>query len=244
MNEKIEFFKDSNEAVRFYLIIDELANSYANVSVFEVNSWHGYDLKSYDEGNLYLIPTAEVPVTNLFRDSSIDLSNPKKYVCHTPCFRKEIGSYGVFNRGLLRQHQFDKVELVTICNQDVSYEIFDEMVLHASTILDLLGLNYRVLTLCSGDLGFSSAYTKDIEVYVPSIGHLEVSSVSNCEDFQARRINIKDKRTKKLAHTLNGSGLAIGRVLIAILEKYYNPESNTLTIPKILSSYFANRFDQ
>ncbi|MEG1602301.1 MAG: serine--tRNA ligase [Cloacibacillus sp.] len=192
--------------------------------------------------DLWLIPTAEVPVTNLhsgevFKESDL----PKYYCAYTPCFRREAGSAGRDMRGMLRQHQFDKVEMVKLALPDNSYAELEHMTNCAAEILELLGIPYRVIVLCTGDMGFGSAKTYDIEVWLPSQGtYREISSCSNCEDFQARRMGIKykpaDGGKARLVHTLNGSGLAIGRTLIAIIENYQN-EDGTVTVPEALRPY-------
>ena len=198
------------------------------------------------EKDLALIPTAEVPLTNLLRDKIVKAENlPMKLVAHTPCFRSEAGSYGKDTRGMIRQHQFDKVELVQIVKPEDSYNALDELLSHAEIILRKLNLPYRVVTLCSGDTGFSASKTFDIEVWLPSQNCFrEISSCSNCEDFQSRRIKARWKNLEmqkpELVHTLNGSGVAVGRALIAILENYQN-EDGTITIPDILRPYMKNR---
>ena len=198
--------------------------------------------KNRDE-KLYLIPTAEVPVTNLVRDEIVALESlPLKFVCHTPCFRSEAGSYGKDTRGMIRQHQFDKVELVQISHPDQSYQRLDELTGHAEMILKKLDLPYRVVTLCTGDMGFSAAKTYDIEVWLPGQGaYREISSCSNFEAFQARRMQARyrdEKGKPQLAHTLNGSGLAVGRTLVAILENYQNADGS-VTVPAVLRSYMG-----
>ena len=198
--------------------------------------------KGRDE-KLYLIPTAEVPVTNLVRDEIVALESlPLKFVCHTPCFRSEAGSYGKDTRGMIRQHQFDKVELVQISHPDKSYELLDELTGHAEAILKKLDLPYRVVTLCTGDMGFSAAKTYDIEVWLPGQNaYREISSCSNFETFQARRMRARyrdEKGKPQLAHTLNGSGLAVGRTLVAILENYQNADGS-VTIPTALQPYMG-----
>ena len=193
--------------------------------------------------NLYLIPTAEVPLTNLFRDNFINENDlPIKVTSHTPCFRSEAGSYGKDTRGLIRQHQFEKIELVQVAHPDNSMECLDNLLTNACEILDLLELPYQVIELCSGDLGFSSAKTYDIEVWMPSQNkYREISSCSNFTDFQARRANIKykNKEGNNYAHTINGSGLAVGRCLVALLENNYNG-SDTIQIPSCLEKYYGS----
>ena len=193
--------------------------------------------------NLYLIPTAEVPLTNLFRDEFVNEDDlPIKVTSHTPCFRSEAGSYGKDTRGLIRQHQFEKIELVQITKPDNSMECLDNLLSNACQILDLLELPYQVVELCTGDLGFSSAKTFDIEVWMPSQNkYREISSCSNFTDFQARRANIKfkNKDGNHFVHTINGSGLAVGRCLIALIENNFNG-SDTIRVPSCLIQYFGS----
>ncbi len=191
----------------------------------------------------YLIPTAEVPVTNIVRDEIVALEKlPLKFVCHSPCFRSEAGSYGKDTRGMIRQHQFDKVELVQIVHPEKSYEALEALTGHAETILKRLELPYRVITLCTGDMGFSAAKTYDIEVWLPAQNtYREISSCSNFEAFQARRLRARFRNEKgkpELAHTLNGSGLAVGRTLVAILENYQNSDGS-ITVPGALKPYMG-----
>ncbi|MBY0495939.1 MAG: serine--tRNA ligase [Cyanobacteria bacterium] len=198
------------------------------------------------EWDLYLIPTAEVPVTNLYRGEILDGKKlPLKYTAYTPCFRSEAGSYGTDTRGLIRQHQFDKVELVKFSAPETSYEELEGMTANAEKVLQLLGLPYRTVVLCTGDMGFSAAKTYDIEVWLPSQKmYREISSCSNCEAFQARRANIKFRPdgTGKAehVHTLNGSGLAVGRTLIAILENYQQKDGS-IEIPEALRPFMGGR---
>lgn len=197
-----------------------------------------------EKRDLWLIPTAEVPVTNLHAQEVLtEEMLPLKYTAYTPCFRAEAGSYGRDTRGLIRQHQFDKVELVTFAKPEESYEILEKLTGHAEEILKRLELPYRVVTLCTGDLGFSSAKTYDLEVWLPSAGvYREISSCSNFEDFQARRAGIRFKRAGKkgteLVHTLNGSGLAVGRTLVAIMENYQR-EDGSVAVPKALQPFMG-----
>ena len=196
-----------------------------------------------DNAALYLIPTSEVPLTNLVRDQIIQESElPIKVTAHTPCFRSEAGSYGRDTRGMIRQHQFDKVEMVQIVHPERSYEALDEMVKHAEAVLQKLGLAYRVMSLCTGDMGFGAAKTFDLEVWLPSQNtYREISSVSNCEAFQARRLQARFKNAQgkmEFVHTLNGSGLAVGRTLVAVLENYQN-EDGSVTIPEVLRPYMG-----
>ncbi len=192
--------------------------------------------------NLYLIPTAEVPLTNIYRNEVIDEKNlPLKLTSHTPCFRSEAGSYGKDTKGLIRQHQFEKIELVQITNPEKSMDCLNSLLKNACQILDLLELPYQVIELCTGDLGFSSSKTFDIEVWMPSQNkYREISSCSNFSDFQARRSNIKYKikEAKHFVHTINGSGLAVGRTLIAILENNYDG-TDSIKLPKCLFKYFG-----
>ncbi|HIP60803.1 MAG TPA: serine--tRNA ligase, partial [Campylobacterales bacterium] len=200
----------------------------------------GDDLFKIEGENLYLIPTAEVPVTNLFRDEILTADElPIKLTAYTACFRKEAGSAGRDTRGMIRQHQFGKVELVSITKPEDSDKIFDEMVSCASDLLASLGLPHKLVLLCGGDLGFSAAKTVDIEVWLPGQNrYREISSISNTRDFQARRAKIRYKEGKKniLVHTLNGSSLAVGRTLIAIMENYQKSDG-TIEIPKVLKEY-------
>jgi len=194
---------------------------------------------------LYLIPTAEVPVTNIVRDSILKESDlPVKFVAHTPCFRSEAGSYGKDTRGLIRQHQFEKVELVQISKPSESYKILEELTSDAEGILQMLELPYRKVVLCTGDLGFSSAKTYDLEVWLPGQNaYREISSCSCFEAFQARRMQLRWKNPEtnesEFLHTLNGSGLAVGRTLVAVIENYQNADGS-ITIPKVLQSYMGS----
>jgi seryl-tRNA synthetase len=193
--------------------------------------------------SLYLIPTAEVPLTNIFRDVVVDDKNiPSKLTSHTPCFRSEAVSYGRDTKGLIRQHQFEKIELVQIAHPNTSLDDLNGLLANAEEILELLELPYQVIELCSGDLGFSSCKTFDIEVWMPSQDkYREISSCSNFSDFQARRANIKikSKDTKFFAHTINGSALAVGRTLIALIENNYDENTKKISIPKALTKYFG-----
>jgi len=196
-----------------------------------------------DGEKMYLIPTAEVPVTNIVRDTIVALADlPLKFVCHTPCFRSEAGSYGKDTRGMIRQHQFDKVELVQIVHPSQSYDRLEELTGHAEAILKRLELPYRVVMLCTGDMGFSSAKTYDIEVWLPAQNtYREISSCSNFEAFQARRMQARFRNEKgkpELVHTLNGSGLAVGRTLVAIMENYQRADGG-VEIPAVLQPYMG-----
>ena len=200
--------------------------------------------KNEDE-SLYLIPTSEVSLTNTVRDEIIDLKHlPIRMTAHTPCFRSEAGSYGKDTRGMIRQHQFDKVEMVQITKPELSYEALEEMLSHAENILKALNLPYRVMTLSSGDMGFGAAKTYDIEVWLPSQQqYREISSISNCEDFQARRLKARfknDEGKNSLVHTLNGSGLAVGRTLVAIMENNQKADGS-INIPLVLQPYMKNK---
>jgi seryl-tRNA synthetase len=202
------------------------------------------DLFKLDEPDYFLIPTAEVPVTNIHQDEILTEEElPLCYTAYTPCFRKEAGSYGKDTRGLIRQHQFNKVELVKFTTPEASYAELESLTEDAEEVLKRLGIPYRVVMLCTGDLGFSAAKTYDLEAWLPGQGaYKEISSCSNFEDFQARRANIryrpKGKKGTEFVHTLNGSGLAIGRTLVAILENYQN-EDGSVTIPEVLRSYMG-----
>lgn len=202
--------------------------------------------KLTDDRDFYLIPTAEVPVTNVFRDEIIDAAQlPVKFACHTPCFRSEAGSYGKDTRGMIRQHQFEKVELVQFVRPEESTETLEQLTGHAEAILQKLGLPYRTIILCGGDLGFSSARTYDIEVWLPSQQrYREISSCSNFRDFQARRLKARWRNPEtgkpELLHTLNGSGLAVGRALLAVMENYQQADGS-ITIPEVLQPYMGGQ---
>jgi seryl-tRNA synthetase len=201
------------------------------------------DQFAIESDGLYLIPTAEVPVTNIVRNEIVELKSlPLKFVCHTPCFRREAGSYGKDTRGMIRQHQFDKVELVQIIHPQHSYEGLEQLTGHAEAILKKLELPYRVVTLCTGDMGFSAAKTYDIEVWLPGQNaYREISSCSNFEAFQARRMQARYRNEKgkpELVHTLNGSGLAVGRTLVAVLENYQRADGG-VDIPAALQPYMG-----
>jgi seryl-tRNA synthetase len=200
------------------------------------------DLFRVAEADYFLIPTAEVPLTNLHRDEMLERDElPIKYVAYTPCFRSEAGSYGKDVRGLIRQHQFNKVEMVKFIEPETSYNELESMVLNAEEVLKRLKIPYRVVELCTGDLGFGAAKTYDLEVWLPGQNaYREISSCSNCEGFQARRANIRYRKEKKgrpiFVHTLNGSGLAVGRTLVAVLENYQQKDGSVI-IPEALRSY-------
>ncbi len=196
-----------------------------------------------DHAALYLIPTSEVPLTNFVRDVVVAESElPIKLTAHTPCFRSEAGSYGRDTRGMIRQHQFDKVEMVQIVHPDTSYETLEAMTGHAEAVLQQLGLPYRVMSLCTGDMGFCASKTYDLEVWLPGqANYREISSVSNCEAFQARRLQARFKNAQgknELVHTLNGSGLAVGRTLVAVLENFQQADGS-VTVPQVLRPYMG-----
>lgn len=204
----------------------------------------GEDLFKLADSDYYLIPTAEVPLTNFVRDEILDHAQlPLKLTAHTPCFRSEAGAYGRDTRGMIRQHQFDKVEMVQVVDPATSYEVLESMRGHAEAILQALELPYRVVTLCTGDMGASATKTYDLEVWLPSQEtYREISSVSNCEDFQARRMQARfrspEQKKPQLVHTLNGSGLAVGRCLLAVLENYQNTDGS-IDVPAALAPYMG-----
>ena len=198
-----------------------------------------------EDAALYLIPTSEVPLTNFVRNEVVaESALPIKLTAHTPCFRSEAGSAGRDTRGLIRQHQFDKVEMVQIVHPEKSYAALEEMTAHAEAILQKLGLPYRVMSLCSGDMGFGASKTYDLEVWLPAQNTFrEISSVSNCEAFQARRLQARFKNAQgknELVHTLNGSGLAVGRTLVAVLENYQNADGS-ISVPQVLQDYLGGQ---
>lgn len=220
-----------------YMVSGECANGVSSLAKFKD------DLFKIEGRDLYLIPTAEYPVTNFVRDEIVALESlPLKYVCHSPCFRSEAGAYGKDTRGMIRQHQFDKVELVQIVHPDQARDGHEALTAHAEAILQKLGLPYRTMVLCTGDMGFSAAKTYDLEVWLPAQNtYREISSCSNFETFQARRMQARFRNAKgkpELAHTLNGSGLAVGRTLVAILENYQNVDGS-VTIPAALRPYMG-----
>ena len=222
-----------------YMVSGESANGVSSLAKFKE------DLFAIEGRDLYLIPTAEYPVTNLVRGEILATSAlPLKYVCHSPCFRSEAGSYGKDTRGMIRQHQFDKVEIVQIVQPEKSYEAHEELTRNAETILQRLGLPYRVMALCTGDIGFSSAKTYDLEVWLPGQNaYREISSCSNFEAFQARRMQARYRNEKgkpELVHTLNGSGLAVGRTLVAVLENYQRADGG-IDIPTALQPYMGGQ---
>jgi len=219
----------------------EFANAH---SAGEVNmAMTGIDESGEAPINFYLIPTSEVPLTNFVRDViTPEADLPLKFTAHTPCFRSEAGSYGRDTRGMIRQHQFDKVEMVQIVHPDKSYETLEAMTGHAEAILQKLGLPYRVMLLCTGDMGFGASKTYDLEVWLPAQNtYREISSVSNCEAFQARRLQARYKNAQgknEFVHTLNGSGLAVGRTLVAVLENYQCADG-TVAVPAVLQPYMG-----
>ncbi len=228
-----------------YLVNQESLRGTGQLPKFEADL---YKISKHDEHDtsdrdLYLIPTAEVPITNLVRDEILDESTlPLKFVGHTPCFRSEAGAYGRDTRGLIRQHQFEKVEMVQIVHPDKSLEALEELTGHAEVILQKLGLPYRLMALCAGDIGFSAAKTYDLEVWLPGQQvYREISSCSSFEDFQARRLMARfrsGQEKPQLVHTINGSGLAVGRTLVAVLENYQNADG-TVTVPEVLRPYMG-----
>jgi seryl-tRNA synthetase len=223
-----------------YLVNADSMRGTGQLPKFEEDLFH---VPRSDAEKLYLIPTAEVPVTNLLRDEIVAAESlPLKFVAHTPCFRSEAGSYGRDTRGMIRQHQFDKVELVQMVKPEDSYAALESLTGHAETILQKLGLPYRKMALCSGDMGFSSAKTYDLEVWLPAQNtYREISSCSNFEAFQARRMQARFKVGQgkpELLHTLNGSGLAVGRTLVAILENYQNADGS-VTVPEALRPWMG-----
>ncbi len=218
-----------------YMVSGECANGVSSLAKFKD------DLFKIEGRDLYLIPTAEYPVTNFVKNQILTLNElPLKFVCHTPCFRSEAGSYGKDTRGMIRQHQFDKVELVQIVTPENSTAAHEALTAHAETILKKLALPFRTITLCTGDMGFSSAKTYDIEVWLPGQNaYREISSCSNFEAFQARRMQARYRSAQgktELLHTINGSGLAVGRTLVAILENYQNADGS-VTVPAVLQPY-------
>jgi seryl-tRNA synthetase len=220
-----------------YMVTAECANGVTSLAKFKD------DLFKLEGRDLYLIPTAEYPVTNFVRGEILAAERlPLKFVCHSPCFRSEAGSYGKDTRGMIRQHQFDKVELVQVVHPSQSYDGLEALTGHAEVILERLELPYRVVTLCTGDIGFSSAKTYDIEVWLPGqSAYREISSCSNFEAFQARRMQARfrgDKGKPEFVHTLNGSALAVGRTLVAILENYQNADGS-VTVPSVLRPYMG-----
>ena len=236
----INFFLDSNRAKGFEELCVPFMNNAAMLQGTGQLPKFEEDLFKIEGEDLYLIPTAEVPLTNMYHDEILSPEQlPVLMTGYTPCFRKEAGSAGRDTRGMIRQHQFDKVEMVAIAHPDKSDEVFEMMVENASDLLTALGLPHRVVELCTGDLGFSAARTIDLEVWLPGQNkYREISSISNTRDFQARRakIRFKDGKKNRLVHTLNGSALAVGRTLIAIMENYQNADGS-IEIPEVLKKY-------
>jgi seryl-tRNA synthetase len=220
-----------------YMVSGECADGVSSLAKFKE------DLFKIEGRDLYLIPTAEYPVTNFVRDAIVDGKElPLKFACHSPCFRSEAGSYGKDTRGMIRQHQFDKVEIVQIVTPEKSAEAHEELVSHAEAILKKLGLPFRTMLLCTGDMGFSSAKTYDLEVWLPAQNtYREISSCSNFEAFQARRMGARFRNAQgktELLHTINGSGLAVGRTLVAILENYQQADGS-VAVPSVLQPYLG-----
>jgi len=236
----INFFLDTNREKGFVEYSVPFINNATMLQGTGQLPKFGDDLFKIEDEDLYLIPTAEVPLTNMYNDEILtEKELPLLMTGYTPCFRKEAGSAGRDTRGIIRQHQFNKVEMVAIAHPDKSEEVFELMVQNASDILTALGLPHRVVELCGGDLGFSAATTIDLEVWLPGQNqYREISSISNTRDFQARRAKIRFKEGKKnrLVHTLNGSALAVGRTIVAIMENYQN-EDGTIEIPEVLKKY-------
>lgn len=228
-----------------YLVNQESLRGTGQLPKFEADLYKIDKNEEHDtsDRDLYLIPTAEVPVTNLVRDEIIDTENlPLMMAAHTPCFRSEAGSYGRDTKGLIRQHQFEKVEMVQIVHPEKSHEALEQLTGHAELILQKLALPYRVMALCTGDIGFSATKTYDLEVWLPGQNaYREISSCSNFEDFQARRLKARfrsGQEKPQLVHTLNGSGLAVGRTLVAVLENYQNADGS-ITVPQVLRPYLG-----
>ena len=226
-----------------YMVNSKSLFGTGNLPKFEEDLFRIPRMMGDSEEYFYMIPTAEVPVTNMVRDEIVPLEQlPMKFVAHTPCFRSEAGSYGRDTRGMIRQHQFDKVELVQMVHPDESYAALEQLLGHAETILQKLGLPYRVMKLCTGDMGFSAALTYDIEVWLPAQNtYREISSCSNFEAFQARRMQARFRNAQgkpELLHTLNGSGLAVGRTLVAVLENYQQADGSVV-IPEVLRPYMG-----
>ncbi|WP_296405199.1 serine--tRNA ligase [Psychrobacter sp.] len=225
-----------------YIVNSDSLKGTGQLPKFEEDLFKLTNHTNNEEMGFYLIPTAEVPMTNLVRGERLEASElPFKFTAHTPCFRSEAGSHGRDTRGLIRQHQFEKVEMVNISTAEQSDELLEQMTAQAEDILQQLELPYRVVKLCTGDMGFSALRTYDIEVWLPSQDtYREISSCSNCGDFQARRMGtrVKDGKKTEYAHTLNGSGLAVGRTLLAVMENYQNVDGS-ITIPEVLRPYMG-----
>lgn len=241
----IQFMLDTHTQTHGYseIYVPYLVNSDSLKGTGQLPKFEEDLFKLNGEQEYYLIPTAEVPVTNLVRDKILDADSlPIKYTCHTPCFRSEAGSYGKDTRGLIRQHQFEKVELVQVVKPEDSWDTLEALTANAETILQKLNLPYRVMALCGGDTGFSAAKTYDLEVWLPGQSkYREISSCSNFEDFQARRMKARYRNAEgkpTLVHTLNGSGLAIGRTLVAVVENYQQADG-AIRVPDVLKPYMA-----
>lgn len=240
----IDFMLDLHSTEHGYTEIEPpfLANTESLIGTGNLPKFEADLFKVAGDWDLYLIPTAEVPLCNLHREEILDEHVlPLRYAAYTPCFRSEAGSYGKDVRGLIRQHQFDKVELVAYVHPEQSYDVLDELTGHAEEVLRRLQLPYRTVSLCTGDMGFAAAKTFDLEVWLPGQGaYREISSCSNTESFQARRANIRFRRDGKgkseFVHTLNGSGVAVGRTLIAILENYQQRDGSVV-VPKVLQPF-------
>lgn len=244
----IQFMLDTHSGEHGYTetYVPYLVNADSLLGTGQLPKFEADLFKVPGERDLYLIPTAEVPVTNLVRDVILEADSlPRKWVAHTPCFRSEAGSYGKDTRGMIRQHQFEKVELVQVVRPEDSFQALEELTGHAESILQRLGLAYRVVTLCTGDLGFSSRKTYDLEVWLPGQQtYREISSCSNFGDFQARRLQARWRNPEtgkpELVHTLNGSGLAVGRTLVAVLENYQQADGSVI-IPDALRPYMGGQ---
>ena len=239
----IQFMLDTHTQVGYTeMYVPYMVNNHSLQGTGQLPKFEEDLFKLRGDKDYYLIPTSEVPLTNTVRDAIIELKElPIKLTAHTPCFRSEAGSAGRDTRGLIRQHQFEKVEMVQIVKAETSMQALEEMTAQAESILQALELPYRVVALCTGDMGFSAVKTYDIEVWLPSQNtYREISSCSNCGDFQARRMlaRVKDGKKIELVHTLNGSGLAVGRTLLAILENHQNADG-TVNIPKVLQPYMG-----
>lgn len=241
-----QFMLDLHTAEHGYTeaIVPVLVNPQALFGTGQLPKFEDDQFSTADDPPYYMIPTAEVPLTNLVADQIVDAKSlPLKYVAHTPCFRREAGSYGRDTRGMIRQHQFEKVEMVNVVAPDDSYEALEAMTACAEAVLQKLDLPYRVITLCTGDMGFSAAKTYDVEVWLPSQDtYREISSCSNVESFQARRMKARwrNEETGKpeLLHTLNGSGVAVGRALVAVMENYQNADGS-IDVPEVLKPYMG-----